>query len=249
MHVGLYPGTAQWLGINSAEDLDWILPNRGKFDNILSGHDLFVDAPAGPPPTTTPGPTPPSPTPPTTNGPVLTYYEGEDATWNGSTRIGTSHTGATGGAYADMGGIDSWVEFSNVDSGAGGICILSFRYANGSTNDRQCSVAVNGNSIGTLSFSPTTDWVIWEYATIETTCAPGPNVIRITAVTGAGGPNIDHLAHSTPTITTPTKLPTSNPTPLPTTTQPTNQPTFPAPTPDPTPNPTVSYAERPVYFI
>ena len=59
----MWNGIAQWLGVDSDEDLDWILPNRQKFDSLFSGHDLFTDspiwtpAPAGPTKSPTPQPT------------------------------------------------------------------------------------------------------------------------------------------------------------------------------------------------
>ena len=60
----VWNGIAQWLGVDSDEDLDWILPNRQKFDSLFNGHDLFTDspiwtpAPVGPSKSPTPQPTP-----------------------------------------------------------------------------------------------------------------------------------------------------------------------------------------------
>ena len=78
----MWNGIAEWLGIDSDEDLDWILPNRQKFgSSLFNGHDLFTDspvwtaAPTGPThsPTNYPTPVPTNPIPtasPTTNSPT-----------------------------------------------------------------------------------------------------------------------------------------------------------------------------------
>jgi hypothetical protein len=64
-HFEVWNGIAQWLGVDTDEDLDWILPNRQKFgSSLFSGHDLFTDspvwtpAPVGPSKSPTPQPTP-----------------------------------------------------------------------------------------------------------------------------------------------------------------------------------------------
>lgn len=126
------------------------------------------------------------------------YYEAEDASFDISTSVRTKFTGAKGNTYVNMGGVGSWVEF-NVDAGlSGGVCTLSFRYANGAAfKSRPCSVQVNGSGINTvLSFATTSRWNYWSYETIETTCTPGTNVIRITSTTSKGGPNLDSIYFS-----------------------------------------------------
>ncbi len=88
----------------------------------------------------------------------------------------------------------SWVEFFNIDGGAGGQCTFSFRYANGGQKDRPCTINVNGVDVGELQFTPQDGWSIWEYNSIETTCKPGPtNVVRMTALGKEGGPNLDEM--------------------------------------------------------
>jgi len=88
----------------------------------------------------------------------------------------------------NMGGLDSWVEFNNVYAGSGGICTLAFRYANGRPigNNRPCSLTVNDNSLGVLTFEPTGAWDIYGFEVIEVPCDPGLNTIRITATTTPG---------------------------------------------------------------
>ena len=102
--------------------------------------------------------------------------------------------GYTGSGYVDMGGQNSYVQFNSIDGGSGGTCVLSVRYANGgSSPTRPCEVKVNGVAVGNLSFPVTNSWSNYQYDIIETQCAAGSNSIRITASTGSGGPNIDHM--------------------------------------------------------
>lgn len=72
-------GIAQWLGITSEDELDFILPNRGMFGNLFSSQDLFKSVSNPPnPPSGPPGPSPPSTSPPPPGGePVLTIV-GDD---------------------------------------------------------------------------------------------------------------------------------------------------------------------------
>lgn len=153
---------------------------------------------------------------PTTMSPTPTIiYEGEDQTLSGGTSAKNSNTGYSGSGYADMGGSGSYVEFSSVDGGSTGLCSFIFRYANGQTDannegvNRPGTVAVNGNIAGTIPFASTFDWATWEDVSIAAPCYIGTNnVVRVTASTGAGGPNIDLMK-----VTFANTDPTPNPTP------------------------------------
>lgn len=216
----VWNGVAQWLGVTSEADLDFILPNRGKFPAMFSGSDLFTDVsnptnppnPPGPTPTNPPpSPSTPSPTPSSTTS-SLSHYEAEDQTLSGGTKAGSSNEGFTGTGYADMGGSGSSIEFPNVAGGSGGACQLMLRYAQGGSSIRPCSVTVNGVLVGEASFSQTASWTDWQTEVIETTCAPGTNVIRVTATSGAGGPNVDKLTVSLGEPPNATPIPTQPPT-------------------------------------
>lgn len=123
-----------------------------------------------------------------------TVYEAEDVTLGGGTDVGTSNEGFTGTGYADMSGAGSFIEWTNVNGGAeGGPCFLSFRYAQGGSSSRTCSVTVNGVVVGELSFSQTATWTDYQEDVIITTCAAGTNVVRLTSI--SFGPNIDSLTY------------------------------------------------------
>ncbi|KAL7541246.1 hypothetical protein ACHAXR_012136 [Thalassiosira sp. AJA248-18] len=123
-----------------------------------------------------------------------TSYEGEDAILAWGTKIGTGNDGFFGSGYANFGGQDSYAEF-NVDAGNGGLCILTFRYAQGTSDTRPCSITVNGALVGELSFVKTTTWSDWQEETIITTCSNANNAIRLTAKDNSGGPNVDRMTY------------------------------------------------------
>ncbi|MEN8241253.1 MAG: hypothetical protein ABFS17_04990 [Chloroflexota bacterium] len=58
---------------------------------------------------------------------------------------------------------------------------------------RQCEVTVNGVPVGNVPFTQTASWDIWDTVSIEVTLNSGDNIIRVTANTTAGGPNLDKM--------------------------------------------------------
>jgi hypothetical protein len=144
--------------------------------------------------------------------------------------------GNKGDGWVDMGGDGSYIEWSGVNGGIGGICALEFRYALAKIDNRECDVSVNGVSAGVISFESTGAWTTWGFGNLAATCNAGiTNVVRLTAL-ATGGPNIDYLqivASKVPTLL-PTHFPTPHPT-IPDTARPT-----PAPSQEPTEQPTTS---------
>lgn len=108
--------------------------------------------------------------------------------------IKDSNPGYSGTGYADMGGEGSYVQFT-VAAPASGTCILSFRYAQGGSSTRPASVKVNGIGVGSVLFAQTPSWSDWLDDAIVTTCSSGTNTVRITATSGAGGPNVDGMSY------------------------------------------------------
>ena len=128
---------------------------------------------------------------------VTAVYEAEAGSYDSSSKTSNNNHGASGDAFVDMGGRESWVQFDSVHGGwSSGTCTLSFRYANGGSTARPCDIIVNGENIGTVSFSPTSAWNSWSSEAIKTSCISGSNVIRVSAATDWGGPNLDSLAFS-----------------------------------------------------
>jgi hypothetical protein len=93
----------------------------------------------------------------------------------------------------DFGGSGSIVEWNKIDVPSDGQYTLVFRYANGG-GDRPCFINVNDTvRAGNVSFSPTGSWKTWKTASITVDLKAGINKIRVTADTGAGGPNLDKM--------------------------------------------------------
>ena len=147
----------------------------------------------------------------------LTVYDAFTASFgSGSKPDGGTHSGcnafSTNGGFGDMGGVGSWIQFNNVDGGSGGVCSISFTYANADIrgNSRPGSITVNGVATGlTLDFVPTPRWNSWATTEIiQVNCNAGNNVIRVTA-TGEGGtnggPNVCSLESSVE-VNPPTKV-------------------------------------------
>lgn len=118
-------------------------------------------------------------------------YEAENFTAQSGTAISTSHPGYVGTGFVDYGN-NSWIEWDNVNGGAGGSASLTFRYANGSNSTRNADVLVNGTQVGSLGFAPTGGWGVWETRTLSVTLNSGSNTVRLLAP--AAGPNLDSLA-------------------------------------------------------
>jgi hypothetical protein len=116
---------------------------------------------------------------------AVTKYEPEDAIISAS----TIQTASTGDMYVDFNGSGSYVEFTNVDGGSGGSCVLSINYANGKSSPKPVDVMLNGQAVGTMTIVNGKSWADLLNEAIEATCVPGlNNVVRFTS--SAGSPNI-----------------------------------------------------------
>jgi hypothetical protein len=139
-----------------------------------------------PSPTGSPSPSPPPP-------PQRTRYEAE---WSsiGNGTVATDHSGYSGSGFVDYANAaGSFVEW-RVSVPAAGQVTLTFRYSNGGGDNRPLDVTVNGAPAQRgLTFPPTGDWARWAGRTLVVVVPAGASVIRATAVTGAGGPDMDCL--------------------------------------------------------
>jgi hypothetical protein len=77
---------------------------------------------------------------------------------------------------------------------AAGTYSLTFRYSNGTTVNRPMEIIANNDIVsGSLDFNPTNDWTTWNTSVIKIGLNAGNNVVRATAITENGGPNVDYL--------------------------------------------------------
>jgi hypothetical protein len=125
-----------------------------------------------------------------------TRYEAEDAVISQGT-VASDHTGYTGTGFVDYTNVSgSYVEFT-VDAAQAGSTALTFRFANGTTADRPMDISVNGTTVAAgVSFPGTGAWTSWQGKSVSADLAAGGNVVRATATTANGGPNLDSLTVS-----------------------------------------------------
>jgi hypothetical protein len=89
--------------------------------------------------------------------------------------------------------VGSYVQWT-VNAAQAGSATLAFRFANGSTAGRPMDISVNGAlAVDEFAFPPTGAWSTWRTATVTVTVNAGTNVIRATATSAGGGPNVDYL--------------------------------------------------------
>ena len=76
--------------------------------------------------------------------------------------------------------------------------VLIFRYTNGSTSDRRCTVYLNGENVGQVDFFPNgrLELLADGHPSRPRCWLEQPNTIRLTASTDSGGPNLDGMTIS-----------------------------------------------------
>ena len=94
-----------------------------------------------------------------------------------------SNGGFRGSGYVNfLPGTISYVQFQNVDGGAGGTAQIILRYAHGGSTAREGSIYVNGAAYP-LVFEPTGSWTTWEEKVLEIDLAAGQsNTILVTSL-------------------------------------------------------------------
>ncbi|WP_010249822.1 carbohydrate-binding protein [Acetivibrio cellulolyticus] len=176
--------------------------------------------------TATPTPAPTltaTPTKTATSTPTLTptpslsgvIYQAESASY-GKCYSETSNLGYTGESYLNFyneaGGYIEW-KVNAINSGSNTFVL---RYSNGTNATRGVDIIVNGNTVNySASFPETDSWTTWSEKSFTANLNAGNNIIRISAVTSDGGPNIDYLriyGSSSLSLVSATPSPTITPT-------------------------------------
>ncbi len=145
-----------------------------------------------------------------TGGGSSDVLQAENATVSGGSVVENINSGFNGTDYVNFNNSGGFVEWSNVDGGAGGNAQLTFRYALGNS-DRTGELVINGES-QSFTTPGTGSWTTYQTVTVTASLSAGAtNTIRL-ASTGQDLGNIDELrveAASAPDDTTPPLPPTS----------------------------------------
>ncbi|MBQ6213252.1 MAG: hypothetical protein IJJ57_10235, partial [Ruminococcus sp.] len=89
--------------------------------------------------------------------------------------------------------IGSSIEWK-INAPIGGNYLCTFGIANGSTDNRQMKIEVNGQSDYWIQdFLTTGSWTTWQERGIVLPLKAGENSIKMTSLTAGGGPNLDYL--------------------------------------------------------
>lgn len=105
--------------------------------------------------------------------------------------VGYKGTGYINGNNA----IGSKITF-NINASTAGNKIISFRYANGSTNDRTATVLVNGVALSnTLGFPSTSAFTTYKTVEVTLSLIAGNNKIELASVLAEGLANIDQIGY------------------------------------------------------
>ena len=90
---------------------------------------------------------------------VTSTYQAEDAVVSGCT-IDTNHLNYNGTGFVNFPITNGYVQWNNVDGGAGGLTTIRFRYALGTTALRTGLLTING-SAQSITFTTTGTWDTW----------------------------------------------------------------------------------------
>jgi hypothetical protein len=125
------------------------------------------------------------------------HYEAEASSTIYLGSIKTELFPYVGDGYVELSAEGGYVEWDAISVPAAGDYTLIVKYSNASGAERPCEVSVNGETMGTVSFASQFDnpHYYWN-ARIPVTLREGRNALRLTAITSAGGPNIDNIAVS-----------------------------------------------------
>ncbi|MGW4212551.1 PQQ-dependent sugar dehydrogenase [Lentzea sp. NPDC004789] len=120
-------------------------------------------------------------------------YEAENATISQGV-VESNHAGFSGTGFVNFDNVaGSSVEFT-VNAARAGEAKLTFRYANGTTENRPVDVNVNGSlAVDERAFAATGAWTTWTSVTDTVQLTAGANKIRLTSTGATGGPNLDYL--------------------------------------------------------
>ncbi|MEV6415559.1 CBM35 domain-containing protein [Kribbella sp. NPDC051718] len=125
---------------------------------------------------------------------TTTRYEAELASSTPGSTVDKDHSGYSGTGFVNTpNAVGSYVEWTVAQPQAGAATLV-FDHANGTTTDRPMDISVNGVVVKkNVSFPNTGAWTLWRDNVTTVNLAAGQNVVRATATSTGGTPNLDYL--------------------------------------------------------
>ncbi|MEJ2542781.1 MAG: glycoside hydrolase family 88 protein [Calditrichaceae bacterium] len=124
----------------------------------------------------------------------LIIYEAEEGLIS-SGSVDNNHQGYTGTGFVNLANETGTYLELTLPIPQTGNYEMSFRYANGTPDNRPCEIRLDGTVIyEQFDFLSTTEWTNWTYSgIISLDLTAGSHTLKITGVTSNSAPNIDHL--------------------------------------------------------
>ncbi|MEV0569476.1 CBM35 domain-containing protein [Dactylosporangium sp. NPDC050588] len=125
---------------------------------------------------------------------AATRYEAETAPATCDGVVESNHAGYSGSGFCNTNNaVGAAVQFT-VTASTTGPATIGIRYANGTTDNRQADIVVNGAVVQAAStFAGTGAWTTWTTKMLTATLNAGNNTIRLSPTTAAGLANIDYV--------------------------------------------------------
>lgn len=119
--------------------------------------------------------------------------DAEEAGRAGNAQVASDHNGYAGDGFASglWGGADSAVTTHLTDVPAAGDYALQVRYANGTADSPELTVAPAGQEATTGTLAPTSGWDYWNTATIPVHLAAGANDVTLSCPTVENNCNVN----------------------------------------------------------
>ena len=125
-------------------------------------------------------------------GGTTTTIQAESASFGGGVTIDSNNAGFNGTGFANFPVSGGFLQFNNVNGGAGGSATVTVRYALGITTSRTGLRIVNGSS-QSITFNPTGSWTTWNTLSFNVNLNSGTgNTIRFES-NGQDLANIDQI--------------------------------------------------------
>jgi len=131
-------------------------------------------------------------------GGVTTTIQAEAASFGGGVTIDSNNAGFNGTGFANFPATGGFLQFNNVNGGAGGTATITVRFALGVTTARTGQRIINGGTAQNITFNPTGSWTTWNTVSFTATLNSGTgNTIRFQS-NGQDMGNIDQITVTAP---------------------------------------------------